>query len=293
MPSRLQKYLSMPKPRIILSQLVLLPHGHLFASLYNWRGRLLGRPTRIAWKPEGAGEYHVSDKHLPNHTIRLPAEARDQLFYAYNRGLHMTAVYLARRCFLDRIKFAKGDIVLDCGAHVGNFKIYFDINKLSVRYIGFEPSPHEFACLSHNVNNGDFGSPEIHNIGLWHKRGTLRFYVSSFGADSSFIQPPQYDSVLRIPTRRLADFMPAKKNSRVRLLKLEAEGAELEVLQGLGDSLGQIDYIAAAVGHERGVKQEATFIPVTNFLMERGFEIIADDFPYDFALLFKNKQVRG
>ena len=285
----------MPKPRTILSQLVLLPHGRLFASLYNWRGRLLGRPTRVAWNSEGAGAYHISDTEMPNYTIRIPAEARDQLFYAYNRGLKMTASYLARRCFLDHIKFAKGDVVLDCGANLGNFKLYFDLNKLAVQYIGFEPSPHEFACLSQNVTQGDFATPEIHNVGLWHKRGNLRFYVSSFGADSSFIQPPQYDSVLPIPTRPLADFIPQSvgKEGRVRLLKLEAEGAELEVLQGLGEKLGRIDYIAAAVGHERGIKQEATFIPVTNFLIQRGFEIVADDFPHDFALLFKNATIAG
>jgi len=59
------------------------------------------------------------------------------------------------------------------------------------------------------------------------------------------------------------------------LVKLEAEGSEPEVLQGLGEALARVEYIAADVGPERGENLETTVVSVTNFLLQRNFELVS------------------
>ena len=185
---------------------------------------------------------------------------------------------------LDLVDFKDGDLIVDCGANVGDLLMYFDIKGLKVEYIGFEPSPSEFMCLERNV------SPRrAMNLGLWYEEKELKFYVSSGGADSSFIEPPRYDSIANIPTKRLDTIVTDR---RIKLLKLEAEGAEPEVIQGCDKILADIEFIAADLGEERGKEQESTMAPVINYVLSRNFEIISIN-AIRGSVLFRNKASSG
>ena len=76
-----------------------------------------------------------------------------------------------------------------------------------------------------------------------------------------------------MPTRRLDGLLP---DQPIKLLKLEAEGAEPEAIAGCAGLLGSIEYISADLGFERGVAETSTLGAVTNFLVPRGFEIVAN-----------------
>jgi hypothetical protein len=62
-------------------------------------------------------------------------------------------------------------------------------------------------------------------LGLWETNTEIDFFVSSYAADSSFIQPKKYAETIQIPALRLDSMQLGK----IKLLKLEAEGGELEV----------------------------------------------------------------
>ena len=121
-------------------------------------------------------------------------------------------------------------------------------------------------------------------MGLWNTSKKINFYVSSSGEDSSIIEPPTYEEKIDIKAVRLEKFIKGK----IKCLKVEAEGAEPEVLEGLGDKLSKIEYITADLGPERGITQQSTLPQVTNFLLSNGFELI--DFNKGrWGALFKNK----
>jgi FkbM family methyltransferase len=190
------------------------------------------------------------------------------------------ASFAGETYFLPRIDFAPGDVVVDCGANVGELNYYFRVNDMAVEYIGIEPSPLEYSCLAKNV-----APSETHNVGLWDKDGELEFYVSSQMADSSLIEPPSFDEIIRVPTRRLDGLLPVRA---IKLLKLEAEGAEPEAMAGCEGLLDSIEYISADLGFERGVDQTSTLGAVTNFLLARGFEIVANG-RKRLTVLYRNK----
>lgn len=196
----------------------------------------------------------------------------------YRNGIIHRVDSLARDYFLSRIKFTDGDVVLDCGANIGELYFWFKFNDLRVRYVAFEPSPLEFSALRMNCPNAD-----AHNVALWNRNETIPFYLASEDADSSIIQPAQHQGSIAVEGRRLEAYI----EEPIRLLKLEAEGAEPEILEGIGDKLRLIEYISADLGFERGVNCESTLVPVTNMLLRNNFSLVEVGYPRVVAL-FKN-----
>jgi FkbM family methyltransferase len=180
---------------------------------------------------------------------------------------------------LQLVSFQRGDLVVDCGASMGDLENYFCHNAHQVTYVGFEANPNDFKCLQENV-----GSERSRNIGLWNQVGSISFYVNDSFASSSFIQPPEFTEIVKITASTLSAQFPTQK---IRLFKLEAEGAEPEVLEGALDILGNIDFISADVGPERGVNEEDTRDFVVNFLEARGFDLIQEKTGYRKIVLFK------
>jgi FkbM family methyltransferase len=198
---------------------------------------------------------------------------------SYLGGFIARAEYVGKTYFLDSIDFKSGDLVVDCGANMGDLEYYLGKHAPNVIYFGFEPNPHDFVCLENNV-----GPLKCKNIGLWNIEGSIPFYVNDAHASSSFIEPPEYSDIIRIPASTLSAQFPVEK---IRLLKLEAEGAEPEVLQGAALILKNIDYISADVGPERGVEEEETRDFVVNFLTTSGFELINESRGHRKIVLFK------
>lgn len=205
------------------------------------------------------------------------------LSWGYWNGVETRAQSLARAYFLDQIEFNDGDLILDCGAHIGDFFLSLKSLAVDFSYIAFEPSSPEFECLAKNIP-----SPHVvHNFGLWNSDGLLQFYQSTNAADSSFIEPKSFESITKIQVKQL-DKVEFRK---IKLLKLEAEGGELEVLHGAKGILKNIAYIAADLGFERGPNEENTIPTVVNFLLANKFELIKAIAPSRReTFLFKNTE---
>jgi FkbM family methyltransferase len=197
----------------------------------------------------------------------------------YLGGISERSNYLANVYHLDCIQFNKFDLVVDCGANMGDLYQWFKLRELEIDYIGYEPNPIDFECLKKNVREGS-----VKNIGLWEVASTLDFFVSTEVASSSFIQPPFYSEILKINTVRLDSEI---RNRSIKLLKLEAEGAEPEVLRGALGLLSSIEYISADVGPERGPTEESTRDEVVQYLLSNGFKIEKENIGHRRTILFR------
>lgn len=233
--------------------------GQLFCLLFNLKSFLRHKPIKFLFDKKSNRYLATSPKRSVHfyHT--------KQANMCYENGFDARSVDLERDYLLNFIKFKPGDLIVDCGANVGDLRNFFSDKDIAIEYIGIEPSPREFECLRLNI-----GTSRAVNVGLWDSDGSLDFYVSSQTADSSFIEPKSFDLVKKVPTKRLDSLV----NGRIKLLKLEAEGAEPEVLKGCENILNEIEWISADLGFERGTEQTSTFCPVTNFLLSRNFELV-------------------
>jgi FkbM family methyltransferase len=109
--------------------------------------------------------------------------------------------------------------------------------------IAVEPSPRNFSYLQRNIRRSDVS---IHNVGIWEETGEIDLQMGSDTTDDGFLPPDSgLDHSLKIQAYRIDDFISSVRGGRfggdesetppqIDFLKVEAEGAEPEVLRGLG-----------------------------------------------------------
>ena len=114
----------------------------------------------------------------------------------------------------------------------------------------FEPDPISFYCLNSNTVTL---SPKIKlfNMALSNVSGMQKFYIASSNADSSLIEPDTYSESLVTKVTRFDAIPEMNSLPVIDLFKMDAEGAEPEVLEGLGELVYKINNFAIDVGPER------------------------------------------
>ncbi len=167
---------------------------------------------------------------------------------------------------LDQIKFEDSDLIIDCGANVGELNYSFYYKNIFINYMGFEPDKDSYDCLKINkIRKSD----KMNNFALSNKNGEAELYVDGFGGNSSL----EYfgdDKSITIQTKTLDSL---NIENQIKLFKVEAEGHEPEVLEGSLNTLKNIEYIAVDFGFERGLNQENTINSVNNILTKNNFEL--------------------
>lgn len=136
---------------------------------------------------------------------------------------------------------APGSVVLDVGANNGDYSAAVSAIAPELQIHAFEPHPATFARLSERL----VGTKVVcHNFGLGKSAGTVALYdhagtegtghATTNSGVIERIHGKQAQSV-DIEIRRLDDAIAALGLTDIHLLKIDVEGAELDVLRGLGD----------------------------------------------------------
>lgn len=194
--------------------------------------------------------------------------------WMYLRGFEQVAHYMSTSYAVDGLKFSNGDLVVDCGANYGDLTLWLETLPCSTRYLGLEPGRREFCCLSLNVSNRT--NITVRELALGDEDGQVTLYEEMETVSSSVLPVPNSTGTYPVRIAKLDSLMEEMEldSTPIRLLKLEAEGTEPEVCRGMVRTLPRIDYIAADLGFERGLKQEATAPDVVNFLLNHGFSLV-------------------
>ena len=256
---------------LINSLIKLLPDS-LFVQLKNLQGVNKGASERYY---SISGKIKVSDGEL------FWATHRNRC-HLYSEGLAHRGKSIGKSYLLSNIAFNNRDVIIDCGANMGDLQLFFWDLAVDITYIGIEPNPIDFECLSENK----LGSSSVLNLALWKEKGSLKFWVDSKSASSSLIEPPTFTEIITVNAVRLDQI---ELPSKVKLLKIEGEGAEPEILLGSSGILYKVEYISVDVGPERGVEQTSTRNDVTDFLLKNNFEIVQENPYHRKTILFKNR----
>jgi len=251
----------------------------LFCCLFNARALMLGKDVRFLYDRDQQ-IFTVKSQKYKKFFL-----AKNQAWNSYLNGISERALSIGGAYFLDKIRFQENDLVVDCGANVGDLKLYFEENNLKIRYCGIEPAIDEYSCLDRNSLGG-----RTLNVGLWSENGEMSLFVASSNADSSLIKPAaKYTQVVPVHIKRLDSLL----DEPIKLLKIEAEGAEPEVVMGCAKILSKIEFISADLGFERGRAEESTLVPVTNYLLQNGFDLLAISYPRIVALFKRRSPTPG
>jgi FkbM family methyltransferase len=236
-----------------------------FCAIINIRNALRGKKHRIAPSPE-AGIYRVTDGKAVLHICRRSRHNRSK------RGIFAGIDALAAQYHLPVVVPRPGDVLVDCGANIGELGVW--AKRHGMTYIPFEPETLEARCCDLNVFSG---KTETNAFALWHEDTELKFFSKARSADSSLFEVNDYDDVKVVKARRLDASVGDIDPSRRIILKIEAEGAEPEVLAGASGLLKRASFVTVDCGYERGKDQTHTFVEANAALVAVGFEVIAAD----------------
>jgi FkbM family methyltransferase len=122
--------------------------------------------------------------------------------------------------------------ILDCGSNIGLSLLYFKRRFPQAEITAFEPDPVTFALLRRNVLRNKLSGIALHNLALGSVPGPREFFHDPENPGSvcmSFIPQRVVPASEQVQVARLSDFVEGEFD----FLKLDVEGAELEVIEDL------------------------------------------------------------
>ena len=150
--------------------------------------------------------------------------------------------------------------VVDIGAYIGEFSRGL---PSSCEVVVVEPDPRSVRCLRRNTGE----NVSVFEGAAWDSSGELELKLGRDGSETSFFTPDAGGSrgTVTVPSFRVENFV----NGDVELLKVEAEGAEPEALEG---AIGLEPYqIVVDINDERGGEPTETII--TDILRREGYDV--------------------
>jgi FkbM family methyltransferase len=183
----------------------------------------------------------------------------------------------------DRI-IRPGDTVLDVGANLGW------ITARMARKVGptgqvhaFEPNPRVADLLAQSVATSQLRNVHLHRIALGDKSGQLDLHVTRtnagmaslvYGHNSTTpIYPADSTDVIKVPVRTLTEIFAndPQPPTRIRLVKLDVEGYEPQVLTGAASFFKQINLPDAILFELNELRTAFPDNPAVKILQDLGY----------------------
>ena len=149
-----------------------------------------------------------------------------------------------------------GMTFVDVGAHIGYYSL------LAARAVGpagrvvaFEPSPDNFALLAENVRlNGFSKIVRAENMALGAERGEANLHLATYNTgdhrlystlpdDDDLFNAGGHRRSVRVPVIALDEYLSREGGTRVDVVKIDVQGAEMGALTGMRQTLARSERV--------------------------------------------------
>lgn len=209
-----------------------------------------------------AEDGQVTDSIYFYHPIRV------QLYFS---GIQHRLDSLLREYCIDFLDPFPDGLIIDIGSNVGEFTKALSRKLPGRNFLRFEPSESENRAAEKNLAGID---SLVINRPLYSHVTEINWYDANDYGDSSIFQSKNSKSSRIISTTTLDSVLKIFDFPKVALIKLEAEGAEPEILQGSRRTLENTVAVTADLGPERGMEGLRTFESSQEILQDAGFKIV-------------------
>jgi FkbM family methyltransferase len=130
----------------------------------------------------------------------------------------------------------EGRVFLDIGAHIGKWSVFVARAQPEVQVYAFEPHPVTFRYLQQNLLLNGLRSVEPVHAAVSSRKGQALLAMPRVNTEMSrLIDSPSGEDVVSISTLTVDEFLAEKGvgPAEVGLVKVDVEGHEFEVLEGM------------------------------------------------------------
>lgn len=166
--------------------------------------------------------------------------------------------------FLDVIgrDLKPGDLVLDVGANIGNHSIYF-AGVCDARVIAFEPNPDALTLLKENISaNGLRKRIDVRDYALGAATGQADFDLSAAAGNLGAVRL----TIAEAGAAKIKRLDDVKLPRPPKVLKIDAEGMDFDVLRGAEKLLAEHQPVVAVEAADRKLYND-----IADFLGELGY----------------------
>ncbi|CAG7855865.1 hypothetical protein MCAMS1_00152 [biofilm metagenome] len=172
---------------------------------------------------------------------------------------------------------SNGGTFIDIGANRGLHTLHA-ANVLGVKgnIYAFEPHPVTFEILKSHLTINGIKNCHPFNIGISNKQGSLELnmFTDQHSGTCSFINTSEIHDSVSVPVKKLDDVLTNDKLLSPVLVKIDVEGFEFNVLQGMEQMLDRADiHIICEITDEWLVKTGSSAASLVEFLRKRGFSV--------------------
>jgi FkbM family methyltransferase len=163
--------------------------------------------------------------------------------------------------------------IFDVGANIGQTARRFRTAFPKAVIHCFEPVEETFHTLTHNLARDH--SIFCHRLALSDRAGDAHIFVTENSSTCSLLTPDQFVREELVTVATVDTFSAAQGIARIDLLKIDAEGNDLNVLRGAEGMLSRSDvaFVLAEVGFTPGDDRHVLFDDVRDLLSPYGFRL--------------------
>jgi FkbM family methyltransferase len=145
----------------------------------------------------------------------------------------LTNVWMINEYEIEKFKIKKDDIMIDVGAHIGLFSLLASKSCFAGKIFSYEPINENFEMLMQNIKSNKLKNIFPFNLAVSKNTSNVKLFLDKDeSAHSIFQKNTSYVTVESISLQKIFD---DNDINFCKILKLDCEGAEYEIIDSLPD----------------------------------------------------------
>lgn len=181
----------------------------------------------------------VNDRGTPNFLKYAVLKELSFNWHKFTNFFYIMGEVFGRKLYQRHYKLKRGDVVIDCGAHIGFFTVQAAKTVGNEgKVVAIEPEKENLRMLRRNIELNDVQNVIIIEKGLWSESTVKDFYFGVTSSSPSFIlKQLRYLEHTEVEVDTLDNILEEIEVQKVDFLKMDIEGAEVEALKGATKTL--------------------------------------------------------
>ena len=169
----------------------------------------------------------------------------------------------------------KDDVVVDIGANIGAFSILAAKNASNGKVFAYEPNKKNYSLLLKNKSLNNLHNLLVLNLAVAGEKGHVDLFISKLNEGAHSIYDADSKKSVKVKSIRLRDIFAMNNLKKINYLKIDAEGAEYDILLNTpAEIIRKVDKIVLEyhdyLNHGHDYKDLKEYLEGNGFKVEMG-----------------------